>query len=208
MIFAHGNDPQPLPPSELFGNWMLAMVALALTAGLAWISLAPLYKTTDLKLRRELAAWTAIALGILLAMASWITRQSVVEATTKPVDIREHAHFMGHGGQVAMWGDYHAELARVESGEYRLWLSDRYRRSIGNKFFSATMFERDAKTAALGQGYPMDAGLDGEYRLAFLPRDKKSVQIQMKYPAGTIKLNFVFDETRGKRTMKGWCGTP
>lgn len=202
LTLAHGNDPSALPPAELFGQWALAMVTLLLAAGLARLALQPVFQQADEK-RGEVAAWTAIAIGVLVAMATWITRQSLVEAVSPPTNPQEHAHSLYHGGQIVMWGDYHAEVARAVSGEYRVWLSDRYRRSISAEFFSGTIRPRqaDEKSAT-----PLEMSLDKDYLTATLDRGVKSVQVFIRYPGSTIRLNVDFDQPKGKKSLKDWCG--
>ncbi|MFN8610104.1 MAG: hypothetical protein U0931_21355 [Vulcanimicrobiota bacterium] len=207
ICFAHGNDPGFLPPIELFGNWVLAIVTLVMAGGLARMALGPLLEQPgDAKSRSEIAGWTAISLGLLVAMATWITRQSLLEAVSPAVPPQEHAHSMYHGGQMVMWGDYHAEVARAVSGEYRLWMTDKYRRSISAEFFSGTVAPRDPNTGALGRAVPLDMSLDKDYLFASLDRGVRSVEVFIKYPGNTIKLDFEFDSNKGRKSLKEWCG--
>jgi len=208
LVLAHGNDPSSLPPVELFGQWALAMVTLLLAAGLGRLALRPVFDQTDSKKRSEVAAWTAISLGVLVAMATWITRQSLLEAVSPAPPPQEHAHSVYHGGQIVMWGDYHCEVARAISGEYRVWLSDVYRRSISSQYFSGTIVPRDSRTDWLNEAQRVDLeeSLDKDYRLAVLDRKVKSVQVFLRYPGNTIKLNIDFDSPKGKKSVKDWCG--
>lgn len=106
-----------------------------------------------------------------------------------------------------MWGDYHCEVARSISGEYRVWLSDVYRRPISAEFFTATLHPRDAQgRASETEKYPLDLSLDKTYRFAILDRRMKSVEVRLAYPGNTIKLDFEFDAPNGKRSLKEWCG--
>ncbi|MBN9415530.1 MAG: hypothetical protein J0I12_08820 [Candidatus Eremiobacteraeota bacterium] len=207
MFFAHGNDPSFLPPIELFGNWVLAMVTLLMAGGMARMALAPLFlQDDDPKSRSEVAGWTAISIGVLVAMGTWITRQSLVEAVSPPPAPAEHVHSIYHGGQMVMWGDYHAEVARAVSGEYRVWLTDVFRRSISSQYFSGTIYPRDPKTGKLGPGTDLEASLDNDYVMAMLDRDVKSVEVFLKYPGNTIRLDFEFDSDKGRKSVKEWCG--
>lgn len=210
LVFAHGGDPSNLPPTELFGNWALAIVTLLLTGGMARLALQPVFEEAETrKERSELAGWTAISLGLLLLMGAWITRQSVVEAVSPPAILTDHQHAVYHGGVLSMWGDYHAELARVESGEFRMWLTDNYRRPISSEFFSGTIRPRNAKTGVCDESaaLELDDALDSTYRFAVLDRKCKSVEVRLTYPGGTITLDYQFDQPGWKRTMKDWCGT-
>lgn len=209
FVLAHGNDPRALPPAELFGNWALAIVTLLLAGGLARLALTPVLREATPEQRSEIAAWTAIALGVLVAMATWITRQSLVEGISPPPPPREHGHAEYHGGQMAMWGEYHAEVARAESGEYRVWLSDVYRRPISAQFFEVTLYPRDPQSDVvdLSRPFPLDLSLDQAYRFGIVDRDIKAVQIRLRYPGNWIHLDFEFDSPKGKKSLKDWCGT-
>lgn len=207
IFFAHGNDPSFLPPIELFGNWVLAMVTLVMAGGMARMALAPLFvQDDDPKSRSEIAGWTAISMAVLVAMGTWITRQSLVEAVAPPPAPAEHMHSIYHGGQMVMWGDYHAEVARAVSGEYRVWLTDVYRRSIAAEYFSGTIYPRDPKTGKLGPGTELEKSLDNDYLMALLDRDIKSVEVFLQYPGNTIRLDFEFDSDKGRKSVKEWCG--
>lgn len=207
IFFAHGNDPSFLPPIELFGNWVLAMVTLGMAGGLARMALAPLFvQDEEPRSRSEIAGWTAISVAVLVAMATWITRQSLVEAVAPPPAPAEHAHSIYHGGQMVMWGDYHAEVARAISGEYRVWLTDVYRRSISSQYFSGTIYPRDPKTGKLGPATELEESLDKDYVMAVLDPGVKSVEVFLKYPGNTIRLDFEFDSAKGRKSVKEWCG--
>lgn len=207
IVLAHGNDPRSLPPAELFGHWALAMVTLLLAAGLGRLALQPVFQQADEK-RGEVAAWTAIAIGLLVAMGTWITRQSLVEAVSPPPPPQEHGHSLYHGGQIVMWGDYHAEVARAISGEYRVWLSDKYRRSISSQFFSGKVYPKDPKTGRPDEknALPLEMSLDKDYLTATLDRQVKSVQVFISYPGSTIRLDVDFDQPKSKKSVKDWCG--
>ena len=210
LIFAHGNDPQPLPWFVLLSNVVLALVVLAMVGAFSHQFLAPLFQEEDERKKTDLAGWVAIGLGLLIASATWILRQSLTEAVTPPAPELKHRHVLGNGGQMAMWGDYHAELARCVTGEYRLWLTDAYQRPISSDFFSGKIMPRDAKTGQVfeDQALELDDALDKSYRFAFLDRSVRSVQVRLNYPGDSLKLNFVFDETRGRHSLAGWCGLP
>ncbi|MCW5867670.1 MAG: hypothetical protein KIS61_10435, partial [Candidatus Eremiobacteraeota bacterium] len=180
---------------------------LLMAAGLARMALAPLFSQDDEpKSRSEIAGWTAISMGVLVAMATWITRQSLVEAMAPPPAPAEHAHSIYHGGQMVMWGDYHAEVARAVSGEYRVWLTDVYRRSISAEYFSGTIYPREPKSGKLGPGIELEKSLDNDYLMAVMDRDIKSVEVFLKYPGNTIRLDFEFDSAQGRKSVKEWCG--
>jgi hypothetical protein len=110
---------------------------------------------------------------------------------------------------MAMWGEYHAEVARAESGEYRVWLSDVYRRPISAQFFEVTLYPRDPQSDVvdLSRPFPLDLSLDQAYRFGIVDRDIKAVQIRLRYPGNWIHLDFEFDSPKGKKSLKDWCGT-
>lgn len=208
LVFAHGNDPGILAPGELFGNWALAAVALGLAIGLCGAVLRPVFEQAEGKTRSEVAAWAAISLGVVLAMLTWITRQSLLEALSPPPKVVEHAHAVYHGGQMVMWGDYHAEIARAISGEYRIWMSDKYRRSISARFFQATLYPRDPQSnqVDLERAFPLDVSLDNDYLFAIVDREIEHVQIRIEYPGDYVKLDLDFDGSQGKKSLPDWCG--
>ena len=208
LVLAHGNDPGSLPPVELFGNWALAIVTLVMTAALARMMLAPVLSQTEGQTRSQAAFWAAMSLAVLLAMATWITRQSLVEATSPPPPPEQHMHSVYHGGQITMWGDYHAEVARNVSGEYRMWLSDAFRRPIAARYFTATLYPRDPKTGKADHKRPFefDTSLDDNYRFVVVDRDIKVVEVLIRYPGDSLRINLEFDTVKGRRSLKEWCG--
>lgn len=153
--------------------------------------------------------WVGIALGCLMATAIWVTRQTLYEAVVPSVQDRKHQHALSNGGQVAMWGDYHVEIARHISGEYRVWFADAYQRPIGSDFFSGELLPRNAKTKVIDEnaGVKLEPGLERLYHFALMDPSIKSVQLRLNYPGGNIKLNFAFDESQGRRSLLEWCGS-
>jgi hypothetical protein len=183
------------------------MVTLLLAGGLARAALAPVFQQVDGEKRGEVAAWAAISIGVLVAMATWITRQSLLEAVSPPPPPQEHAHSIYHGGEIVMWGDFHCEVARAISGEYRVWLSDVYRRSISSEFFSGTVTPRDPQTGSLdtARAVDLETSLDKDYCFAITDRSVKSVQVFIRYPGNSVKLNLDFDRPKGRKSVKDWC---
>jgi hypothetical protein len=131
-----------------------------------------------------------------------------MEAVSPPPDTLKHLHSLGNGGQVVMWGDYHGELARNITGEYRMFFTDAYQRPISSAFFEGRLVPRNGFTGELDEAgaVPLEESLEHDYRFAILPRTVLGVQAQIKYPGGTIKFNFFFDGKRGHQSLKGWCG--
>ena len=98
------------------------------------------------------------------------------------------------------------EVARAISGEYRVWLTDVYRRSISADYFSGIIYPRDPKTGKLGPGTELEESLDEDYVMAVLDPGIKSVEVFLKYPGNTIRLDFEFDSAKGRKSVKEWCG--
>lgn len=223
LWFAHGDDPQALPWHVLLSDWILACCVFGCCLFLVHrflIANSPDQQVSEStpeqasQLGKEVvsgpesAGWAVIALGMLAATSIWITRQSLYEGIVAPPPPKIHQHVVYNGGQLAMWGDYHLEIARHISGEYRLWFFDGYARTIGARFFQGTIFPRNPKTGFVDEekAVPLEFSLDDLYVFAILPPEQKSIQVRLAYPSGTIKLNFVFDESVGKRSLREWCG--
>ena len=208
FLLAHGNDPQPLPWFVLLADAMVAIVAMGLAAFFSRNELAPIFREMDPKKRPEVAGWVAVALGMLIATGAWVTRESLMEVVVPVRDGLKHLHSLGNGGQVAMWGDYHAELARNVTGEYRMFFTDAYQRPISSEYFEGRLVPRNGFTGELDESgaVTLVESLGHDYRFAITPRSVIGGQAQMKYPGGTINFNFLFDGKRGHQSLNGWCG--
>lgn len=221
IFFAHGNDPQALPWFVLLSNWTVMLVVVGMTIGSGyWLSTqnrnasksttgeSPTGETGASQVASNIG-WVGIALGCLMATAIWVTRQTLYEAVVPGVQDRKHQHALSNGGQVAMWGDYHVEIARHISGEYRVWFADAYQRPIGSDFFSGVLLPRNPKTKVVDEnaGVNLEPGLERLYHFALMDPSIKSVQLRLNYPGGNIKLNFAFDESQGRRSLLEWCGS-
>lgn len=177
------------------------------------------------KSNRTIAGWLAVALLLVLSMFWWLARASLVEVITQEPSIKEnHAHASEEGGQVAMWGDFHTEVARVESGEVRIYLRDSFSRSIAGEYFKAKILpitpgeksEPSPTPAPKAMENPPDQdlsnyvdtelSLDGTYRFARLPREAKEYKVKITTPGWTSSFRFVFDGSKGRSSI--WCSVP
>ena len=145
----------------------------------------------------------------------------------------DHGHTQERGGQVAMWGDFHAEVARIESGEVRVYLTDSYNRPIAARFFDAQVTpydpvpqpDRPAEATAVATATPLNEdtsrpspaeskprptlpALNDSYRFARMERDDKAYRVKVSTPGWSVTLKFQFDGENGRRSLPIWCGTP
>lgn len=177
------------------------------------------------KSNKGVAGWLAVALLLVLSMFWWLARASLVEVITQEPSIKEnHVHASEEGGQVAMWGDFHTEVARVESGEVRIYLRDSFSRSIAGEYFKAKILPIVPKGQAtpsptsatevstkpgeedLSDYVDAELSLDGTYRFARLPREAKEYKVKITTPGWTSSFRFVFDGSKGRSSI--WCSVP
>lgn len=147
-LLAHGADPRPITADEAGANLIKFFVTIVLALVMVVPVLLPLFKSEGTEAEAdssELAAeknfsligWVGVGLMLVLSMAWWLTRTSLVELNTKEAPIEDHTHTQEQGGQIAMWSDFHAEVSRIESGEVRIHLTDSFNRPIAARFFEA-----------------------------------------------------------------------
>lgn len=203
--WAHGQDPEPLPWHELLSNLGVMLITMFGAAMSGRFVLWPILKPElQGERRHEVLGWCALGLAVLLGTSWWATRQTVTEALTPPPPKDPlHSHHIDHGGQVAMWGDYHAELVRQPSGAYQFWLSDAYRRAIGAEHYTASIQPRNQANPT-----PLEASLDGSFRQATLERNVKRVDVEVTLSGfkEPIKLLYAFDGSQKRGAMAGFCG--
>lgn len=205
LLLAHGADPTPLGWDELLANLIKFGVTTGMVLAFAAQIVAPHFRELEEKRRQEILGWAAIAAFLVLGMGWWLTRQSVTEVMTEENAGKHEVHLNSKGGQVAMWGDYHAEVMRLVSGEYRLFLTDAYRRPIGNEHFTAQIAAR--RPGEPEQFKKMDKALAGGYLFALLGPEDRAIAVKVGTPGWEVRLVFEFDESRGKRSLPLWCGT-
>lgn len=233
MLLAHGADPTPLDWDEALANLVKFGVTFLLIGFMSYPVLAPLFTAggenggADVPLEppstsdeapeprtdnRDVVGWVALGLLLVLSMFWWLARTSLVEVLTEEPSMKEdHAHAQIAGGQVAMWGDFHAEVARIESGEVRIYLRDSYNRDIGSKFFDAKVLPLPLGATPApeeeGEYLSTEESLDGAYRFLRAPREYQEYKIKIVTPGWTSSLRFAFDGTKGKSSLPIWCAT-
>ena len=183
-LLAHGADPRPIRWDEATANLVKFFVTILLALVMSYPVLAPLFPKKGEAEREEpaeasedssgLVGWVAIGLTLVLSMAWWLTRTSIVELTTAETPMPNHAHAQERGGQIAMWGDFHAEVARIQSGEVRVYLTDSYNRPIAARFFEAEITPVSDK---------MDAALQGSRSVVPSQPDGVAVPVAASTPA-------------------------
>lgn len=219
LLLAHGADPTPLAWDEALANLVKFTVAFLLIAFMSYPVLGPLLQDEMKpkekgKPKSQIMGWVGIAALVVLALGWWLARSSIVEIMTEePKNREDHAHTQSEGGQVAMWGDFHAEVVRVESGELRIYLRDSYNRDIAARFFDAqvqTLEPEEAKKEAAPTRpfHPTKAALNDAYRFARMPLEVKSYRVKVTTPGWSTTLRFQFDGARGRRSLPIWCAAP
>ncbi len=241
-LLAHGADPRPISADEATANLVKFFVTIALALVMIVPVLTPLFRpessgdepsqgTQPSQKNLSLVGWVGVGLMLVLSMAWWLTRTSIVELTTKETPMPDHAHTQEKGGQIAMWADFHAEVSRIESGEVRIHLTDSYNRPIAARFFeaeiapvagppaltpsptpgagaSATPVDNSQSGQSLGEGAKATLpSLNDTYRFAQLGREDKSYRVRVTTPGWSVTLKFEFDEGKGRRSLPIWCGS-
>lgn len=206
LLLAHGSDPAPLTWDELAANLVKFLVTIAMVVAFSSQIMAPIFRNLEPRKRQEMFGWGALAGFLVLGMTWWVTRQTVSEVVAAPPAPEYHQHIGVNGGQVAMWGDYHIELARAVSGEFRVWLTDAYRRPIGNQHYKVKIAAYD-QDGNLEEFRDMDASLGGDYRFSLMDQADTKVKLRVAVPGWEVALKFDFDESRGKKSLQQWCGT-
>ena len=216
-LLAHGADPRPIRWDEATANLVKFFVTIMLALVMSYPVLAPLFPKKGEQEREEpsepsegssgLVGWVAIGLTLVLSMAWWLTRTSIIELTTAETPKPNHAHAQENGGQIAMWGDFHAEVARIQSGEVRVYLTDSYNRPIAARFFEAEITPIQDKTEKSGKAKETIPGLNDDYRFALMGEEWKAYRVKVKTPGWSVNLKFAFDGLSGRRSLPIWCGS-
>lgn len=252
LVLAHGADPRPISIDEAAANLVKFFVTVSLALMMTYPVLAPLFPQRGEPSNDEqpadavepsdanagLVGWVALGLLLVLSMAWWLTRTSIVELNTE-APLEDHRHTQEQGGQLAMWADFHAEVSRIESGEVRVYLTDAYNRPIAARFFDAEVWAYDpdeettnkeepaaiatatptlepqsAQTvkvplpAEATQPNPTVSALNETYRFTRMSREAKAYRVKVFTPGWSVTLKFVFDDEGGRRSLPIWCGTP
>lgn len=133
--------------------------------------------------RRWRLAVLVAAVGLSTAVAASAGRQ--LSRRYQPVTYR--AHYVLHGGQVAMWGNWHVEITRNQAGEYRVWVADAYRRPIAARYFGGRIL-------ALPGGAPQELvpSLDESYAFVKLPRKQDVIHLELDLPGQHLNFRYSF----------------
>ncbi len=205
ILLAHGADPTPLDwPEALarlvqFGGFSVGAITLL------WLGFGRTAHKQDGDQEEQptsASGWSALGLVVLAMFGWWLLRTASVEMMTQEPSLQDHSHTPVEGGQVAMWWDFHAEVARIESGELRVFVTDSYDRRVSADFYQVEV------TPESGIPRFMEPSLDGSFRFLRLPRNDRQYSLKISTPGWNVTLNFLFDEERGRRSLPFWCGTP
>ncbi|HIB68683.1 MAG TPA: hypothetical protein EYO33_27230 [Phycisphaerales bacterium] len=252
FLLAHGADPTPLAWDEALANLVKFAVTFVLIGFMSYPVLGPLL--SDVKGskdrtpagcegekvanepesgKQEVVGWIGVGLVLVFALGWWLARTSLVEVMTEESqETEDHAHTQTEGGQIAMWGDFHAEVVRVESGEVRIYLSDSYNRDIAARFFDAEIVplpktdssDPSPSTGATAtpvpaeptsvtpspsqESFKTEASLNDTYRFARIDRQFDAYKVKVSTPGWTSSLRFDFDGSKGRRSLPIWCAAP
>ena len=226
-LFAHGADPTPLAWDTALANLIKFFVSFLFVGVVMHPILQPIFSSdsspddSEATLSQadsessnshsnDAIGWLLLGLTLVLAVGWWLVRTSLVEVNTKEsLRAEEHAHGQSEGGQVAMWGDFHAEVVRVESGELRIYLRDSYNRDISSKFFQATVQVINVESREDNEEYEKTSeALNGSFRFIRLPLTARHYRVKVSTSGWSSRLKFSFDESQGKRSLPTWCSSP
>lgn len=195
LWLAHGADPSPLTWDQALATFMLAFGTAAVIIGLGYRGLRPFLRDPGPLGRTQVLAWFGVGVFLVGAVLYAFVESALQQLATPTQPESFHKHYVSHGGQVAMWQNYHIEIARDVSGEFRVWLTDSYRRRISADLFSGSL-----------NGQPLAPALDNSYAFARQPVAVKSVDLKVEVPGQSITLHFDFDEKPGRKSLpKGFC---
>lgn len=144
--------------------------------------------------------WTALGAGLVLGLTVLVADSAKTQLSLRYPPPNYRAHYMLRGGQVAMWGNWHVEIARDVAGEYRVWVADAYRRPI-----SAAYFEGRIIPDPEGGPVELEHSLDQSFAFAKLPRKLKVVRLELDLPGRRLHFRYSFDGTRRLSALPEWC---
>lgn len=195
LLLAHGADPSPLTWDQALATFVLALGTVAVILGLGYRGLRPFLRDPGPADRKQILAWFGVGVG-LVACVLYAFVMSAMQQLSEPTQPESfHKHYVSHGGQVGMWQNYHVEVARDESGEFRVWVSDAYRRGISARYFSGSL-----------NGSALEASLDNSYAFVRQPRQVKTADLKLNVPGQQMTFRFHFDEQPGRKSLPaGFC---
>lgn len=215
LLFAHGADPTPISGDEALANLVKLAVCFLFIAVMSYPALSPLLRpskqtnTEEPTAHRDVVSWLGVALLIMLTVGWWTVRSSVVEMITEPAVLEDHTHTQVEGGQVTMWGDFHAEVVRVESGEVRIYLRDSFDRPIAARFYDVEIEPLLSDDGNQTDETPVTvetvSALNDRFRFARLDKSYENYRIKVSTPGWTTSLRFNFDGSRGRHSLPIWC---
>lgn len=144
--------------------------------------------------------WKGLGLGLVLGLAALVGSSAWAQLSRRYPPPSYRAHYVLHGGQVAMWGNWHVEIARDVAGEYRLWVADAYRRPI-----SADQYGGRIIPDPIGEPVELEDSLDRSFGFAKLPRKLSVVRLELDLPGQQLKFRYSFDGTRRPSALPEWC---
>lgn len=195
LWLAHGADPSPLTWDQALATFALCFGTVAVIVGLGYQGMKPFLRDPGPLGRRQVLAWLGVGVGLVACVlyAFTVSALSQLAEPTEPESF--HKHYVSHGGQVGMWQNYHVEVARDEAGEFRLWLSDSYRRGISAELYKGTI-----------NGSPLIPSLDNTYAFVKGERSVKTADVALDVPGVPMTFKFVFDGKPGRTSMPaGFC---
>jgi hypothetical protein len=195
LWLAHGADPSPLTWDQALATFVLALGTVTVILGLGYRGLRPFLRDPGPADRKQVLTWFGVGVG-LVACVLYAFFTSAMQQLSEPTQPESfHKHYVNHGGQVGMWQNYHVEVARDTAGEFRVWVSDAYRRGISPEYYSGTL-----------NGAALEASLDSTYAFVRQPREVKSADLKLDVPGQRMTFKFQFDEQPGRTSMPaGFC---
>jgi hypothetical protein len=150
---------------------------------------------------RESLAWGALTLLLVTVLLTQVIASAARQLSQRYQPPGYRARYVNHGGQVAMWGNYHVEIARDVAGEYRLWVADAYRRPISSAFYSGRIIP-----VPEGEPVQLETSLDLSYAFAKLPKKLDLVRLELELPGQTLHFRFRFGGSGRPTELPEWCG--
>lgn len=177
----------------------LAGVTFAMLALLSYR--AVLRYVSGPEIRRRLAAWAVVGALLAIGLIGAFLRSAFRQLSEARPPDGFHGHYRGQGGQVAMYRNYHIEVTRNLAGEYRVFVTDAYRRSISPKFFGGNV-----RAESGGDSIPLEPSLDNAYATARLPREVRQIRLLLTLPGQSLNLRFDFSQRLGPPLPPQLCG--
>lgn len=144
--------------------------------------------------------WTAFGCLMTLGLSALVAESAYRQLGQRWQPPNYRAHYVLRGGQVAMWGNWHVEIARDVAGEYRLWVADAYRRPISAAFYQGRVIPDPS-----GEAVELERSLDQSYAFARLPRNLKVVRLELELPGRQLKFRYSFEGPRRSTPLPEWC---